>query len=151
MPTWAWPPPRALAAPSRDLVQLRGVEVPVIGVEVDQPVGVGLGSIVCGRDVVGAGDAVPEMAVDGVDEEEFAVLVPIVAPRVGGARAEDLDDFALRMVAPECAAQRNAVGGGRAGRAEFAGSRGAAAAVEPTVGTEAEAVGEVVVVFRRHR
>ena len=38
-------------------------------------------------DEVRAGEIVPEMAVDGVDEKKFAVLVPIVSPRVGGSRA----------------------------------------------------------------
>ena len=58
---------------------------------------------------MGAGDDVPEVAVDGVDEEELAVFVPVVAPGVGGAVAEGFDDVRLRMVAPDAAAQRDAL------------------------------------------
>jgi hypothetical protein len=129
---------------------LRGVEVPVIGVLVDQPVRARVGVDRVRTDVVGPGDPVPEMAVDGVDEEQFATFVPIVTPRIGGARAQHLHHLPHRVVAPNGAAHRDAVGGGRTGATDFAGSRGTAAAVEPAVGAEAETVGETVEVFGRH-
>ena len=94
---------------------------------------------------VRASDAVPELAVDGVDKKEFAVLIPVMAPRIGAAAAQDLDGFALRMVAPDRAAHRNALFGRSAGHTEFARARRAAAPVEPAIGAEAQAVGEGVV------
>ena len=62
-----------------------------------------------------AGEVVPEMAVDRVDEKELAVLVPIVAPRIGGAGAEGLDNLAPRVKTPNRATQRDAFLGRVAG------------------------------------
>src|SRR5262245_61267869 len=56
--------------------------------------------------VMGAGDAVPEMSVGGVDKEQFAMLVPIVAPGIGRAVADHFDNLTHGMIAPDCAAQR---------------------------------------------
>jgi len=122
------------------------VEVPVVGMHVEVLVGVGIGVDGVGADVAGSGDAVPEVAVDGVDEEEFAVFVPIMAPGIGGAAVEGFEDLALGVVAPDGAAEGDAVVVGGAGETDFAGGGGPAAAVEPAVGAPAEAVGKVVVV-----
>jgi hypothetical protein len=75
------------------------------------------------------------------------VLVPIVAPRVGGAGAEDLDDFTLRMITPDRAAHGDAGGGGRAGCPKLTGGRSATPAIQPAVGSETETIGEAVVIF----
>src|SRR5438552_17705649 len=100
-------------------------------------------------DEVRAREVVPEVAVDGVDEKKFAILVPVVAPRICGATAQCFHGFTLRMVAPDCAAQRNALLRRRARHTGFARARGAAASVEPAVRTESQAVGEGVVHIRR--
>ncbi len=122
-----------------------GVEVPVVGVHVDQLVGVGAGGTGRAADETRAGERVPEVAVDGVDEERFAVGVPVVAPGIGRAVGDGLESFALRMKAPEAAAQGNALLGGCAGHANLAGTRAAAASIEPAVRPPFQAVGEVVI------
>ena len=123
------------------------VEVPVVGVQIDETVRVGVGIERMGAHVVLAGRVVPEVAVDGVDEKQFAVRVPVVAPRVGGAGAEDLDDFALRMITPDRAAHGDAGSGGRTRCPELAGGRSSATSIEPTVRPEAETIGEAVVIL----
>src|SRR5207253_6399539 len=91
---------------------------------------------------VRAGEVVPEMAVHGVDEKEFAVLVPIVAPRIGGAGAERLHHFAPRVITPDRAAQRDALVRRRARRAHLTGAGRAATAIQPAVRAESQAVGK---------
>ena len=120
--------------------------MPVVRVLVDERIGARVRVNRVRADEVRAGEVVPEMAVDRVDEEQLAVLIPIVAPRIGGAGAQGLHDFALRVITPDRAAQRNALLGGRAGHADFTRARRAAAAVKPAVGAETQAVGEGVVV-----
>ena len=126
------------------------VEVPVVRVLVDERVGARVRIDRVRTDEVRAGEVVPEMAVDRVNEEQFAVLVPIVPPGVGGAAAQCLHHLAPRVVTPDRAAHRNASFRGRARHADFTRTRGAAAAVEPAVGAETQAVGEVVVILRRN-
>jgi hypothetical protein len=99
-----------------------------------------------GAVVVDPGDHVPEVAVDGVDKKEFAVFIPVVSPGIGGAVAEDFDGFAGGMEAPDAALDGDALVLGGAGLADLAGAGAAAATVEPAAGSEAETVGEVVVV-----
>ena len=123
------------------------VEVPVVGVQIDETVRVGVGIKRMRAHVVLAGCVVPEVAVDRVDEKQFAVRVPVVAPRVGGAGAEDLDDFALRMITPDRAAHGDAGSGGRTRCPELAGGRSSATSIEPTVRPEAETIGEAVVIL----
>ena len=60
-------------------------------------------------DEVRAGDAVPEMTVDRVDEKELAVLVPVVSPWIGRAGAERLHNLAPRMITPKGTAERDAL------------------------------------------
>ena len=125
---------------------LAGVEVPVVGVHVEPLIdaGVWVGAEVLQE--VRARNVVPEVAVDGVDEEQFAVLVPVVPPWVGGAVAEDFDDFAPRMVAKNSTLHRLAICLGGPWFSDIAGARVAAAPIEPTVWSPAQAVGEVVVI-----
>src|SRR5439155_19956600 len=96
-------------------------------------------------DEVRAGEVVPEMAVHGVDEKKFAVLVPIVAPRIRGASAQYFYGPALRMVAPDRAAQRNALFGRLPRYTDLARARRATAPLEPAVRTESQAGGKGVV------
>src|SRR6185312_5181381 len=121
--------------------------MPVVGVLIDERVGARVGINRVWPDEMRAGELMPELSVDGVDEEQFAVLVPVMAPRIGAASAQRLDDLALRMIAPHRAPQRNALFRRSAERADFARGGGAAAAVKPTIGTEPQTVGEVVIVL----
>ena len=95
---------------------------------------------------MGAGDHVPEVSVDSVDVEKFAVFIPIVSPGIGGAVGEDFEGLAVGMKTPDASFDRNALGFGRPGNADIAGAGTAAASVKPTIGAPAEAVGKVVVV-----
>ena len=62
-----------------------------------------------------AGNDVPEMADDGVDEKQLAVFIPVVTPGIRGAVADDLKLFALGMIAPDAAVDGCALGFRRAG------------------------------------
>ena len=120
--------------------------MPVVGVHLDGLEDELIGGGGEGAVEVGAGDGVPEVAVYGVDEEEFAVFVPVESPGVGGAVAEDFEGFAGGVEAPDAALDGDAHFFGGAGGADESGAGSAAASVEPAVGTPAEAVGEVMVV-----
>src|SRR5437870_13810482 len=91
-----------------------------------------------GADEMRAGEVMPKMAIDRVNEEQFALLVPIVAPRIGSARAECLHHFAPRMVTPNRTAQRDALLGRSARHAHFARARRAATPIKPAVRTESQ-------------
>ena len=67
--------------------------MPVIGVHIHEFVSAGIGINCMRYQVVRARDDMPEVAVDGVDAERFAVFVPIVAPRIHGSRCKHLDDL----------------------------------------------------------
>ena len=95
------------------------VEVPVVRVLVDERVGARVRIDRVRTDEVRAGEVVPEMAVDRVDEEQLAVLVPIVSPWVGGTAAQDLEDLSLRVITPHRAAHGNAFLGRRARNANL--------------------------------
>ena len=97
-----------------------------------------------------AGHEVPEVSVHGVDEEHLSVRIPVVAPGIRGTVAEHFHHYALRVVAPDAAIERNAEIVRRAGRAETAGTRMPAATVEPAIRPPAQTVGEVVIVVLRH-
>src|SRR4051812_33990229 len=71
------------AAVARFLPADRGVEVPMIGVLIDQRVNAWIRIEGVRSHEMCAGEFVPKMSVDRVDEKEFAVFVPIVAPWVG--------------------------------------------------------------------
>ena len=59
--------------------------------------------------VLRAGDNVPEMADDRVDEECFAKRVPIHPPRVRGALRDDLDFTTRGMESPNTHAHCHAL------------------------------------------
>lgn len=81
-----------------------------------------------------ARDHVPEVAIDGVDEEKFAVFIPIMPPRIGGAMGEDFDDLALRVVAPNAAIHRDSIRFWSSWHSEFPRAGMPTAPVEPTIG-----------------
>src|SRR5262245_9274094 len=130
-----------------DRTTLSGVPMKVVGVRVD-----GVVNAAVGRDGGAAGvmctrNQVKEVAGDGVGDKCFTVLVPIEAPGIGEAVAEDFEDLARGMIAPDAAVDRNALLLRAARRADPAGAGSTAAAVEPTVWPPAEAIGAVVVVL----
>ncbi|MBI4624836.1 MAG: hypothetical protein HY736_16675 [Verrucomicrobia bacterium] len=88
-------------------------------------------------------------AIHGVDEKKLTHRVPIMPIGIGRAGAEHLDDFALRVVAPQRAPQRHARVIRCAGRADFPDTGGSAPAVKPAVGTEAKSVRDGVMVLGR--
>ncbi len=137
-------------AGSRCRPVFRGVEMPMISVHVNQLIGARIWINRVWPDKVRAGNQVPEVSVDGVDVKRLAMFVPIVAPRIGRAGGERLEDFPSRMITPHPAANRHPRTIRRAGHTDFAGSRRAATSVEPTVRPPAQAIGEVVIVGRGH-
>src|SRR3954470_14751754 len=56
---------------------------------------------------------VPEVADHCVDEEKFAVLVPVRAPRIGGALRDQFKSSSRRMIAPDAGVEPEAIGAGR--------------------------------------
>ena len=68
-----------------------GVEVPVVGVHVDEFIGVRIGVERSVPRIMRPGDDLPEVAVDRVDEKAVAEGVPVVAPGVRGAVGEHLE------------------------------------------------------------
>src|SRR5436190_10483060 len=125
--------------------------MPMVRMHINQPVGMWVGIDGVRGDEMRSGDKVPKMAIDGIDEEGFAIRVPIMAPRVHGSVSHHLDDFASRMIPPHPAADRNSFGGARAGAAEFSGSRGPTAAIQPSIGSPMKPIGKVVVIVSGDR
>ena len=121
------------------------IKVIMIGGLLDQLVKVLVEMIAVHALIARAGHGMPEVANDGVDEKELAVFVPVVPPRIGGAVADDLERFAGGMIAPNPALDVGALGFGRAGAADLgAGAEDAVPAVQPAIGTPAQAVDDVV-------
>ena len=98
---------------------------------------------------MGAINVVEEVPVDGVDEKQFAVLVPVVSPRIGGAVGEGFVASGVRGVSPDSTADGSVLFGWSAGWADFTGGGSSAATVEPSVWSPAQAIGEIMVVTRR--
>ena len=102
-------------------------------------------------DVVRPGDAVPEMTIDGVDEKQLSVRIPVVSPRVGAPGTEGLEDLPNGMIAPERTAQGNASVLRCSGGTNFAGSRSTASPIEPAIRSETQTIGVVMIVLSRRR
>ncbi len=86
----------------------------------------------------------PEVADDRVDEEELAVLGPVHAPGVGGPTADDLEGSPGRMEPPDGAIQGDPLLGRSTRRPNARRGLNSMAAVEPAIGTPAQAVRHVV-------
>src|SRR5690348_5564185 len=112
----------------------------MVRVLIDERVGARVRIKGMGANEVRAGEIVPEVAINGVDKKELAMLIPIVAPRIGGAGTNGLDNFSHWMITPNRPAQRNALLRWGAGLSHFTCTGGAAAAVKPAVGAESQAV-----------
>src|SRR5258705_11473286 len=123
--------------------------MPVVRVLVDECIGARIRVKRVRTHEMRAGELVPEMAVNRVNEKQFAVLVPIMPPRVGSSRTDYLYNLAPRVITPHRAAQRNALLRGRTGQADLARTGRAAAAIKPPVRTETQAVREGMVHIRR--
>ncbi len=126
---------------------LAGVEVPMVRVEVDQLVGMPVGVERERAGKMGPGDRMPKMPVDGVGEEELADFVPIMSPGVGRPARQRLEPARDRVITPHASFDRHPRPVRRSGRSDAAGARTATATVEPTVGSEPHAVGEVMIVL----
>src|SRR5206468_1726030 len=120
-------------AVARFLPAIRGIEVPVVGVLVNQRVSAGIRVDRVGTDKMRSRKLMPKMAVYRVNEKQFAVLVPIVAPGIGRAGTDCLHNFALRVITPDRATQRDALLRRRARQAHFARARRTTAAIKPPV------------------
>src|SRR5437868_10794024 len=114
--------------------------MPMVGVLIDERVGARIRIDGVRTNEMRAGDAVPELAIDGVDEKKFPIFIPIMSPRIGAAAAEDLDGLSPGMKPPDRAAHRDALGSQRARNANFARTRCTAASVKPAVRSEAQPV-----------
>ena len=135
---------RRFIHPARLVPFPAGVPMIVIGVLLDQAVGVRREFLAVHALVMRAGDQVPEVPDDGVREKRLAVPVPIQAPRVGGAGGDDFENLPRGMKAPDRAIHGDALVRRRAGFADPRRGLDAVASVEPAVRAPAEAVHEVV-------
>ena len=118
----------------------------MIGVLINQSVGVRVHIVAVHELEMRSRNRVPEVADDRVDEEGFAHRVPVVAPGIRGALAHGFDDVAGGMIAPDAAVHPHTLGFRRAGPADTRGVGNADAAPKPAIRPPAEAVGEGVVV-----
>ena len=134
----------------RFLPAIAGVEMPVVGVHVNEFIGVRIGIERAVPRVMRPGDDLPEVAVDRVDEEAVAEGVPVVAPGVCGAVGEHLEPARSRRVSPDAPFEPHPLHLRGARLADAAGAGAAAATIEPAVGAEPQPIGKVVVVLRRH-
>src|SRR5436190_22393880 len=125
--------------------------MPMVRMLVDEPVDTRVWVKGVRTDEMRARELMPKMAVDGVNEKQFPVLVPVVPPWIGSARAECFHNFPLGVITPHRAAQRNALPRRRAWDAHLARTRGAATTIKPRTRTEAQTVGKGVVHVRRGR
>lgn len=121
------------------------IEVEVVRVVVNLFVDVRVGIEEEGAREVSAGNHVPEVTVDGVDEEEIVQVVPVVAPRVGRAVTKHFESAGAGVETPDASVEGNARCVWGAGSANAAGARAAASPVEPAVRPEADSVCKVVV------
>ena len=134
----------------RLLPAIAGVEVPVVGMHVDEFIGVRIRVERAVPWIMRPGDDLPEVAVDGVDEEAVAEGVPVVAPRVRGAVGGHLEPARARRVAPDAPFEPHPLLCRGTRRADATRAGAAAATVEPAVGAKPQSVGKVVVVLRCH-
>src|SRR3954471_14258737 len=119
--------------------------MPVVCVLVDEGIGARVGIEGMRADEMCAGELVPKVTVDGVDEEEFAMLVPIVSPGISRAGAECFHHFPGGMITPHRSAQRDPLLWRRPWYAHLPEAGGAAAPVQPAVRAKAQAIRECVV------
>ena len=91
---------RATAAAINVAPLLAGIPVIVVGLLVDEFVDEGIGIFAVHALEVGAMDALPAVADDGVDEQQLVILGPIGAPRVSGAVTIRLEDLGDRVITP---------------------------------------------------
>jgi hypothetical protein len=116
----------------------------VVRRRLDQAVGVGRVVLPVHPLVVGAGDHVPEVADHAVREERLAVVVPVEAPGVRRAFADDLEHLLRDVVAPDAAVEEDSLRVGGAGLADLRLALDALVAVEPAVRPPLEAVDDAV-------
>ena len=107
-----------------------------IGILAGRPVALGI--------VKRALDDVKEMRVHAVAHEGVAEIVPVDAPRVGGANGEGLPHMPHRMIPPHAALEAPPFGLRRAGLAEQRPVRNPVRAVQPTIRPPRKPIGDGV-------
>ena len=127
---------------------LRGVEVPVIRALVDEPVGVRIRIERVRPDEVRPGHRVPEMPVHRVHVEKFAVLIPVVPPRIRIAARDRLEGAPPRVIPPHAAAHHDRLSTA-ADHLHIRRPRGSATPVQPAIRAEAQPIGDVVMILQR--
>src|SRR5262249_45046846 len=80
---------------------LSRIEMPMVGMLIDQIIDARIRVDGMWPNVMRSGKIVPKLPIHRVDEEEFAILVPIMPPRIGAAVAKRLEHFPLRMITPD--------------------------------------------------
>ena len=123
---------------------LRADPVPVIGDGLDVVVGVRIEVLARLPLVPSALDDVVEVLDDARGREGVAVVVEVEPPRVARALGEDFEDVPGRVIAPDAAVERRAVGVRRAGLADLRVREHAVRAVQPAIGSPAEGVQRLV-------
>ena len=126
---------------------LASVEVPVVGMKVDQLIGMTVRVERKRAGEMGTGDGVPKVAVDGVGEKQLSDVVPVVAPGVGRAAGQYFKLFLNRVISPHSPLQRDPLFIRGSGRPHPPRTGTATTTVQPPVGPETKAVGKVVVIL----
>ncbi len=120
--------------------------MPVIGVEIDQLVRATIGVKQERAGKMCTGHHVPKVTVDGIAIEHFANVIPVVPPRVGRPGSQNFYCFARRMVTPNASFECQSTLVWRSWQTDSTGARTTASSVQPTIGTELQSIGKVVVV-----
>jgi len=97
-----------------------------------------------------AGEDVPKVTADGAAAEQLAMFVPIMAPWIHGAGCKNFRDLPAGMISPDPAAERESLSIRGAWFSDRTWRRGAAATVQPTVGSPMQAVGKIVIIDGRY-
>lgn len=77
----------------------------MVGGLVDEPVAERGEMLTLHALIIGAGEALPKVTDDGIDEKQLAVLIPVMPPRICAALADDLEGFPSGMVTPDGAVE----------------------------------------------
>ena len=120
------------------------VPVKVVGGLLDDVVNVRVKVLAVHPPVIRAGDDVPQMADDRVDVKRFAVRVPVHAPCIRAAVADDFELVASRMEPPDAAIDLRPLIGSRSRRTNWRGRENPVSTIKPAIGSPPQAVDDVV-------
>src|SRR5690606_29019169 len=119
-------------------------EVQMICNRIDPLVGILAGFPVPPGFVVGSGNDMEQMRIDAVADEGIPIVVPVDAPRVGGAIGIGFPDMSRRMITVHAAVEANPLFLGSAGLAWHRPVGPPVGSIEPTVGPPGKTVGEIM-------